>query len=137
MTTIPDREPRRSWTLADLVPVLEGAGYDVEGWDPALAQGGGSLTGRRERGGASRLIALDAGGRVRIVLARITDESARRTAVAGVPLRQVTERRQTVTLAGTLTDPEQLGPLLAALDRGLPEADDADGRAIGEVGPEP
>ena len=96
---------------------LERLGYDVDAADAHLAARGGSVTARRDWGARSDLIALDAGGRFRATVTFATGETSEEEIVAGVPVRVVAEDRRVLTVTAILSDPEHLGPLVAALDR--------------------
>ncbi len=108
------------WDPRRLGADLEKLGYDVTANDAAVAREGGSLTARRNRAGRAHLVVVDAGGRFRAEIAVAADAPGGAVTVAGVPLRLVTETRRTTTITGLLVDPDQLLPLVAALDRLAP-----------------
>jgi len=101
-----------------LAKALSDAGFDVDRTHGSPIGGDGSLTARRERGTTATLLAVDAGGRVRVTITRQAGapESASAT-VDGAALRILTETTRTTTIAGTLTAPGQFQTLLAHLDR--------------------
>jgi hypothetical protein len=110
---------------------LERLGYDVDAAEARLAAARGSVTARRDRGARSDLIALDAGGRFRATVTFATGETSAEEIVAGVPVRVVAEGRRILTVAATLTDAEQVAPVVAALDRltgGMPDRRSTPGR---------
>lgn len=108
------------WDPDRLRLALEAEGFDLDPTDPAPSDDGGSISARRDRAGRTLLVVLDAGGRFRAEITALTDEQGWSTTEAGVPLRVVTETRQASTATGILTDPDQLSPLLAAIDRLVP-----------------
>lgn len=105
------------WEPERLRAELEALGYDVDVSDPALVEGGGALTARRERSGRSLVAVIDAGGRFRATLTGVVDESRWAESVAGVPLRAVAETRWSLTVGGELVAIEQVTPLVAAVER--------------------
>ena len=105
------------WDPVRLRAVLEALGYDIAAEETA---GGGSLTARRDRASRAHVVVVDAGGRFRAEIAAAADAPGAEVTVAGVPLRVVTETRRTTTITGLLVDPDQLLPLVAALDRLAP-----------------
>lgn len=114
------------WDPERLRAELEEAGYDVDASAADLG-GGGSLRARRDRGGRSFVVAIDAGGRLRGVVTVVADETGGSTTVAGAALRLVIETRRAVMVGGTLTEGAQFGPILEALDGlagGLPPGGD-------------
>ena len=113
---------------------LERLGYDVDAADAHLATSGGSVTARRDRGSRRDLLALDAGGRFRATATFATGETSAEEIVGGVPVRVVAEGQRILTVTATLTDPEQVAPLVAALDRltgGMPDWRSTPGRRDG------
>ena len=104
------------WDPERLRADLEALGYDVDAADPALAEGCGRLSARRDTGSRSHVLVVDAGGRFRAVETVVLDESGRSAEVAGIAVRLVTEVRRSTTIVGTLAASDQLPALLAFLD---------------------
>ena len=122
-----------AWTYRpdDLAAALQAAGFDVDRSVADLSGGGGSLTARRERADRTILVAVDAGGRIRLdVTERLTAASSTaETLIGGVAFRQTDETVRTRTLTGMLVESDDLPRVLDDLIRApggrgevLPEA---------------
>jgi hypothetical protein len=123
-----------TWTYRPdlLASTLEAAGFDVDRSTAETIGGGGSLTGRRERAERAVLVAVDAGGRVRIAVTTRLGETAGSETLGGVALRAIEETTRTRTLTGRLAEPVDLARVVEALDR------PTGGRGRGETpGPNP
>ena len=103
------------WDPERLRADLEALGYDVDAADPALAEGGGRLSARRDTGSRSHVLVVDAGGRFRVEVTHILDETGWSDALAGLPVRVATEMRRTMTVTGTLAGAGQLTLILDSL----------------------
>lgn len=108
------RGPHWSWQPAKLSALLRGLGYDVDLSD--AAERSGSLRGRRDRGARSHVVVLDAGGRFRAQVTHVREEARRVASIAGFEATIIRATEQTEHITATLTDPQQLEPLLRALD---------------------
>ena len=104
-----------TWDPGRLRADLEALGYDVDAAHAGID--GGSLTARRDRGGRSHVVVVDAGGRFRAVITVVLDEAGWADEVAGVAVRVVRETRRAVTVTAILDDVGRFVPLVTALDR--------------------
>ena len=103
-----------AFDAGQLRQILEAAGFDVT--TAATESGGGSITGRRQRGEHATVVSLDAGGRFLATLTDLLETPASTTVeLHGVRLRIAPEFSRTTRVAGELTSPDQVGPLLVAL----------------------
>ena len=106
------------WDACEIRAGLEALGYDVEGQGEGPGHGaGGSLTGRRERGGRAHLVVVDGGGRLRATVTVVEREGTRSAKVAGVDLRLVERATRETTVSGQVGSLEHLRVVLAGLDR--------------------
>ncbi|HET7092099.1 MAG TPA: hypothetical protein VFI22_01440 [Thermomicrobiales bacterium] len=108
--------PVWTWDPETLAADLEAAGFDVDRSEAHLSDSGGSLTARRDRGGQADLAVVDAGGRIRLRATAVAAEAARRTTVAGVPLRIVVQRRVVANVTGTVHSRAEFLAVLGQID---------------------
>jgi hypothetical protein len=103
----------------DLIAFLESQGFDVERSEISLADGGGSLTARKESGTRAILVRTDAGGHLQILLTDALDDlAADPIDIAGLRLTvtDTTIRRRTVR--GAVTNLEQFESAVRFLSSG-------------------
>lgn len=99
--------------LAEVANLLAGAGFDVDAGDIA-PHGGGSVTGRRDRGLESTLIAIDASGRIRLSIVQEREPGERqRLNIGNADLNLVVTRQRTLTVTGHLTSIDELVVLIS------------------------
>jgi hypothetical protein len=118
-TTMSDASAARpiwTWDPETLAADLEAAGFDVDRGEAHLSDSGGSLTARRDRGDRADLVVVDAGGRIRLRATAVAAEDARRTTVAGVSLRVVTQRRVVANVTGTVRSRDEFLAVLGQID---------------------
>jgi hypothetical protein len=108
--------PAWTWDPETLADDLEAAGFDVDRSEARLSDSGGSLTARRDRGERTDLVVVDAGGRIRLRETAVAAEAARRTTVAGVPLRVITQRRVVANVTGTVHSRDEFLAILGQID---------------------
>lgn len=113
-----------------LATSLEQAGFDVDR-SAARRDGGGSLEARRDRPGATLLIAINAGGQIRVTrtISLGTVEVGIRE-LGGVALRSIAEETRQETATGKVATVEQFDALLRDLlkdDRVAPGGDGTGG----------
>lgn len=107
-----------SYEPAALTKILEDAGFDVDESQARGVGGGGSLTARRDRNDGTTTVAIDAGGRMRVMVTRpLAAASEENRTMNGLTLRVLTERSESQTIAAQLTDPTQFAAVLHDAER--------------------
>lgn len=101
------------WVPSTLAAMLRERGFDVDAAAPP--QPGGSLVARRERGEQAVLVAVDAGGRVRVQLTRVRRETVRHLTIAATELTAVETDQVLLNVTGTLPSVAAFAALLDAL----------------------
>ena len=102
------------WQPAWVRDLLRARGFDVDPPDPR--SGGNSVRGRRERGDAAQLVAIDSGGRFQAELTVTLSETRRTGELGSVPVVIVSQDQRTMTVTGTLPTWSHLPGLLEQLD---------------------
>ena len=114
-----------------LAAILEDAGFDVDRSAMRLDRAGGSLVGRREAPGSGLIVAINAGGRVRVTrTASLGPPEVATERVGGVALRRIAQETRQETSTGTVDSAEQFASLLDAIlgeDRAKPGDDGTGG----------
>lgn len=102
-----------SYDPAALSKTLEAAGFDVDDSQARGLGGGGSLTARRDRNDGTITVAVDSGGRLKVMVTRpLAAANEENPEINGLPLRVLTERSESKTIAAQLDDPKQLTAVL-------------------------
>lgn len=110
-----------SWSpdLALVSALLAAAGFDVD--SSRLEQHhGGSVTARRDRGSESTIVAVDAGGRIRLTITQEREPGEQRDLVLGsAELQLVVTLQRTLTLTGQLGSIDEFAELIRLGGAGL------------------
>ena len=121
--TVPGRQiPRLS--LAAVRDNLNRIGYDIEPAQPGDPPYS-SVVARREQGDRAIVVAIDAGGRIRVTISRTVEEWSQSLTVSGFPVRAVETLSSTLNLTGqvaTQDDANQFVAALADLELPLPQS---------------
>jgi hypothetical protein len=82
----------------------------------------GAIVARRDWGDRAIVFSADAGGRFRVEITWLVGEWPSRQEIAGVPVRIVDSVTRSVTITGTVAQPERLTDVIDGLDAVVPWA---------------
>ncbi len=127
MTPPPSSSPETdaAWRYdpEQITTMLENAGFDIDLAPSQLRHGGGGISGRFIREHRTVLLAVDAGGRVRVTIQDQHGESTRSIAIpSGPTLTSVLREIREETLSGRVRSLRDLAAIVATLHDDQPRS---------------